>query len=117
MSDDNDEQALRRFIRKRRAILLAQAFLWGSCALGNYALGPSPPWLSLLSGALCVWFIWRAARYPIDLYNAWVEGEREQWKARAAFPFSRCPKCFWVSYNGNATHCADCRTALVRIPD
>ena len=117
MSDDGDEQALRRFINKRRALLLVQAFVWGSCAVGTYASGASSPWLSLLPGALCVLSIWRAARYPIDLYNAWVVAEREQWKARAALPFTRCPKCFWVSYNGNATLCADCGAALVRIPD
>ena len=117
MPDDTDEQALRRFINKRRALLLVQAFVWGSCALGNYVSGVSSPWLSLFYATVCVALVWRAARYPIDLYNVWVQAEREHWKAQAAFPVSRCPECFWVSYNGNATHCADCGTALVRIPD
>jgi len=80
-----------------------------SIMVGQYADG-------LIYLAMALWMASRADSLPRELREGAEEEQREGWRNLATGPVSKCPHCDWVSYNGNATICAQCSTPLVPVP-
>jgi hypothetical protein len=65
---------------------------------------------------LAGWRLFSALRLPADYRAEIVENERSQVRAIASGPVSQCPRCGWLSYNGNTTRCIQCNSLLTKLP-
>lgn len=84
--------------------------------LGGVSLAGSHYVTGSLLLALAGWRFFSALRLPADYRAEIMENERGQARAIANGPVSQCPRCGWLSYNGNITHCIQCSSLLNKLP-
>ena len=110
----SDESRIATALARRRTVGAVMAAVM--CLVGLSGIVAGEFKAAIVPLAMGLWMAWRTAMLVPEVIENLQERERSEWRDVATGPALQCPRCSWVSYNTNVTHCAECGALLESVP-